>query len=177
MISTWRKPTWHVVTSTTLPAASFKVSSSRYRFGCSADHLAGLDDRFAEGHGRLAGRIGLAVGGQVLQDGLAGCVQQFGLDRERLGPVGEVLHLHIDSQLGVAVLLVEFGMDEEVAEVQVGGRPEVHVAVDAAQTPEVLVLQVAAVAVAVDFDGQHVRNRPAGSGVMSNTAGVRLSSL
>ena len=48
-------------------------------------------------------------------------------------------------------------VDKEIADMQVTSRPEVHIAKNPAQSPEVLAFQVSAVAIAIHLDGQHIR--------------------
>ena len=68
------------------------------------------------------------------------------------------IDVHLQGR--VPILAVEIGVHEEISHVLVGGRPEKYIAEDAAQTPEVLVLEVAAVAVAVHLHGDVVGTWP-----------------
>ena len=70
-----------------------------------------------------------------------------------------VSQFHDEHHRAIAVVPVEVGLDEEVADVDLGRTPERHVPKDPRESPHVLVLEVAAHAEAVDLDGQQVFTR------------------
>ncbi len=57
-------------------------------------------------------------------------------------------------ETGILIVRIEEGVDLEVADVQVGDREQEDIAKDAAEAPEVLALEIGAVAVAIDL-GRH----------------------
>ena len=67
---------------------------------------------------------------------------------------------HRQPQESVLVTVVQCRFSEKVTDVRRGPRHQVHVAVDPADPPEVLALQVAAIAPAVDLNRDHVGPRP-----------------
>ena len=77
----------------------------------------------------------------------------------RRGLIAVVVDLGAHLQRRVLVLRIQVGLDEEVADVYLRRAPEGDVAEDAAETPHVLVFQVAAGAVAIDLDGHQVLAR------------------
>ncbi|MNJ54714.1 hypothetical protein D3C77_501700 [compost metagenome] len=67
-----------------------------------------------------------------------------------------ILQLHIYIQLCVLVCVIQFGSNEEVGDMQRRSRVQIDFAKNAAEPPEVLILQPAGVAPAIHFYGQLV---------------------
>ncbi len=105
------------------------------------------------GGGRGAGEL---EGGERARGVLVGRVEEAGLDGVGTGGAGEVAGAGGDAQAAGAVVVGEAGVEGEVADVERGGGPEVNVAEDAREAPEILVLEVGAVAVTPDGDGEGV---------------------
>ena len=101
-------------------------------------------------------QLGLAAAGRcgLLGNGGAGSIEK--LDRGALYARGEV-HLHVER--GVGVLCVEVGRDHHVGKARLGQGYELHVTRDTAQTPQVLILEIRAVAPAEDLQGDEVLTR------------------
>ena len=67
-----------------------------------------------------------------------------------------VFDLDRELELRIPIRRIQVGLHLEVADVDLGRRPEIHVAEDAAHPPEVLVLEVRSVAPAEVLDGEQV---------------------
>ena len=109
-----------------------------------------------DGNGQLGGRLaaGTDFHGLRVNSISVGATRQRRCNRHLCGFVRGVRHLGFDLQRSVPIGLVEIGVDFEIAHVHVCGRPEVHVAIDAAHAPHVLIFQKRAVAEPVNLDGQ-----------------------
>ncbi len=105
-------------------------------------------------HGALARSDGrpLAARGHAAARG----VEELVAELRRRGLRAVVAHLGLDAEDAVAVAVVERRAQAEVAHGHLGLRPEEDVALDAADAPEVLALQIRPRAVAVDDQRQLV---------------------
>ena len=98
-------------------------------------------------HGRQRGRLGpIRVIEHRFHRG-AGCLRAI------------VPHLHVQLQRGVAILPVERRGDPEIADMQFRNREQEDLPEDAAESPEVLVLEIGPVGEAVHLGRQHVLAR------------------
>ena len=111
----------------------------------------------AEFHGSVGGG---AYGFRLGEHLLAGGVEERKLQLRAFGRLGGCVgHLHVDVEGAVAVALVETGAGEEVGDALGSSGIKVDVAVDTAETPEILVFPVGAVGPAIDLTGQAVDAR------------------
>jgi len=114
-------------------------------------------DRMGKRHGlRGAGSEFRAADRRVGKHRRPGRVEQRRGERERDGLVGVIFQLSGDLDGGIAVSGIERRAHGEVAHARRLGRPEIDVAEDAAQAPEILILQIGAVAPAKHLDREQV---------------------
>ena len=144
------------MTSIVWPSASRSSSSSWYRFGVSAVHLSGFSSRIvgdvqASLPWLSTDRFFVLSRGHFLT---AALIQQGQVQAAAARLLGEIDDFGLDRERGITVRFVQISANEEITDVQVCRGPEVHIAKDPAQSPEVLIFQIAAVRVLVDFDGQ-----------------------
>ncbi len=82
-------------------------------------------------------------------------VVKLGLDGPSLDiPAAVVGDSGADHQGGVGVAVVEIGSNEEITYMNLWSSEEVHVSVDTAEPPHVLVFKIAAVRPSIGFDGE-----------------------
>ena len=98
------------------------------------------------------GKVENLVGGNGIAADRTGAVPEGGYKAVAFARLA-IVHgeLRIDGERpGVFVV---GGADGDIAQADIGGVVEQHVAMDASEAPEVLVFQIGAVAVLVDLDG------------------------
>ena len=124
----------------------------------------GIGDAGAKGLLRLLRsrqRCDLPLHGRIRLDPLAPDIEQGDLQGHggtAFGPI--VANLGSHQQLGVPILRVQLASDPEVTDVDLGPRNQVDIAKNPAQTPEVLVLQIGAIAPAIDLGRDQILAGP-----------------
>ena len=87
---------------------------------------------------------------------LARRVQQLRLDRARTGLLTIVVYIQFHLEHAVGVIVDQIDLRPEIAYVQRPGGPQEDIAENTTEPPEILVLQIAAVAVPIHLRRQHI---------------------
>ena len=103
------------------------------------------------------------IGGQALHDRMVVTIVETGLNAVAVAPLPrQRLQVGVDDEARIAVAAVEDSADTHIADADAGRGKERHRAVDARQTPHVLVFQITAVAVFEHTDGELLGAGPGG---------------